>query len=305
MNFNKIITILLLIFLCLFVAYQISLNLSNKSIEKFTNTELIDSNKLYDKFYSSVYNDLFYDQARINFETTDLQKVIEKFMPKSNAKNLKLLDLASGNSPHTKLLSKKYNCTAVDNSNEMLKVAKKTNDKTRLVLGDAMDKELFNKSEFSLISLYYFSVYYFQNIKGLIHNIHYWLKPSGIVCFHIVNRDKFDSLLNLASPFPAFSAQKYSDTRLTSSTVHYDNFVYNGNFEKIPNASKGENNYRFVETFNHKKKNLIRKQEHKLYMFKIDDFIQLMNENGFKKIAQTDLLSVSCEYQFILYFRKK
>ena len=50
---------------------------------------------------------------------------------------------------------------------------------------------------------------------------------------------------------------------------------------------------------------MIRKQEHKLYMFKIETFLNLMNNHGFKEIGQTDLLSIGCEYQYIFYFRKR
>lgn len=302
MNSNKIIIILILVFLCLFVAYQISLNLSNKSIEEFTNTELIDSDKIYDKFYANIYDQLFHNPQRAQFEIDDLNKVIEN----SKLKPV-ILDIGCGTGLTMRLLGKDKTkqITGVDNSNEMLKVAKKHNPNKRLVLGNAMNSELFAKSSFSIVTCYYFTIYYFQNLKEFIKNVHYWLKPSGIFAVHVVNKDLFDPILDHASPFPAFSLQKYSKERVTNSKIHFNNFLYNGNFEKNVHKTTGESNYKYVETFTHKKKSLIRKQEHKLYMLKIDDFIQVMNESGFKKIGQTDMLPIGFEYNFILYFRKK
>jgi len=304
METNKLIIILVLIFLCLFIAYQITLNLSDKSIEEFTNKELIKSDKIYDKFYSNIYDQLFHNPPRVQFEVNDLNKLIEKYKLKPN-----ILDLCCGTGTHARLFAKDKTkkITCVDNSNEMLKVAKKHNptSNVRLVLGDAINRELFDKNSFSVITCYYFSVYYFKDLKKLINNVHYWLQPAGIFAVHLVNRDLFDPILDHASPYVGFSLQKYSKERVTNSKIHFNNFLYDGNFEKNSNKKKGMNNYSFVETFKHKKKKLVREQEHKLYMPKIDEFIQLMKESGFKKIYQSDMLPIGCEYNFIFYFQKK
>ena len=181
----------------------------------------------------------------------------------------------------------------------MLKLAREENQNIRFINGDAYDFSLFPKKSFDIITCYFFTIYYFKDINKIIKNVYDWLKPGGKFAVHIVNKDKFDPLLDLASPFPAFSLQKYSNDRITSSKIHFNNFLYTGNFVKDVNY------YRFVEVFKHKHKSMIRKQEHRLYMFKVDTFLKLMKDRGFKNIGQTDLLPVGCEYQYIFYFRKK
>ena len=65
-----------------------------------------------------------------------------------------------------KFLNQKYKVTGLDNSNEMLKKAKKTNPMVRLVLGDAYEQELFSKDSFSIITCYFFTIYYFKDFIG-------------------------------------------------------------------------------------------------------------------------------------------
>lgn len=291
---TKIIIILILIIISLFIIYQITLNINPSQVEHFTDTEYINSDKIFDKFYSDIYDQLFYSEHRTEYEVNDLSMNIIKGKLKTN-----ILDIGCGTGHHVKFLNQKYKVTGLDNSNEMLKIAKRFNPMVRLVLGDANEKELFPKETFTVITCYFFTIYYFKDLNNVINNVHYWLKPNGIFAIHIVNKDKFDPLLDMASPFPAFSLQKYSKDRVTESKIHFNNFYYTGNFEK------GSDYYKFVEVFKHKKKSMIRQQEHKLYMFKIETFLGIMDSHGFKELGQTDLLSVGCEYQYIFYFKKR
>ena len=61
-------------------------------------------------------------------------------------------------------------------------------------------------------------------------NCNYWLKEDGILCLHLVNRKKFDPILEKSSPWPMFSLQRYSNERLSKSTLVFDKFKYDANF---------------------------------------------------------------------------
>ena len=293
MNFKQII-LFTLSFICLLIIFNVVKKKKIQKIEHFTDTEFVNYDKVYDKFYSSIYDQLFYSELRVSYEVKDLMTNIIK----TNSK-IELLDLGCGTGKHLKLLDSKYKVTGLDNSGEMLKLAKQDNQNVRFINGDAHDFTLFPKKSFDIITCYFFTIYYFKDISKVIKNVHDWLKQDGKFAVHIVNKDKFDPLLDLASPYPAFSLQKYSNDRITSSKIHFNNFLYTGNFVKDVNY------YRFVEVFKHKHKSMIRKQEHRLFMFKVDTFLKLMKNHGFKNIGQSDLLSVGCEYQYIFYFRKK
>lgn len=275
--------------------YYIVINNTNTQIESFVDTQFIPSDKIYDKFYCEIYDQLFFNKLKVHQEVYDLENNILK-----GKIGIKLLDIGCGTGHHIKKLSEKYNVTGLDNSNEMLKISKIKNPKIRLVLGDAIDRELFTKKSFDVITCFYFTIYYFKDLNYFISNIHYWLKSGGIFCVNVVNKDRFDPLIELGTPFSAFSLQKYSKVRLTKTVVHFNNFIYKSNFIKQDN-----NKYDFEEIFEFKKKAKIRKQTHHMNMFKINNFIEIMNTHGFKQIGQSDLMKCGFEYQFNLYFKKR
>lgn len=292
---NKIIIILILICLSLIIIYNIVGRMDNPNMEGFVDTEFINKDRIYDRFYCDIYDQLFYNQLKVSQEVSDLDSHILK-----KKLGVNILDIGCGTGHHIKLLSEKYKVTGLDNSNEMLKICQKRNPKTRLVLGNGYDKSLFGKDSFNVITCFYFTIYYFKDLTKFISNIHYWLKKGGVFAVSVVNKDKFDPLLELGTPFSAFSLQKYSKSRLTKTTIHFNNFVYKSNFVK-----NTKNDYQFAEIFEFKNKSKIRKQVHYLYMFKVQQFLEIMNDHGFKQIGQTDLLNCGFEYQYNFYFRKR
>lgn len=237
--YNFIIALLLLI-----IFYLIFMK--DDSVESFVSTDIIPSENIYDNFYCNIYDKLFYSEYKVEFEINDL---IESILSKMNKNNLKLLDIGCGTGQHIKLLKdKNYDVIGLDKSNEMLKKAKINNPETRFILGDTLDKELFSDNKFNVISCYYFTVYYFKDLNIFLQNVYKWLKDDGVFVIHIVNKDKFDPILEPASPFPAFSLQKYSKGRVMKSDVIFNNFDYSSEFKLV----KG--NSFFIETFNLKKK---------------------------------------------------
>ena len=275
--------------------YNIVLYTNASTIESFVNTEFVHSEKIYDKFYCDIYDQLFYSDLKVKTEVLDLET---NFLNKTLGATI--LDIGCGTGHHLNKLSEKYKVTGLDKSNEMLKISKRRNPKVRLVLGDANNKNIFSAKSFNVITCFYFTIYYFKDINKFISNVHYWLKPKGIFCVSLVNKDKFDPLLELGTPFSAFSLQKYSKKRLTKTVIHFNNFVYKGTFIK-----EDKNNFKFEEIFEFKKKSKIRKQSHTLYMIKIVQFIEIMSDHGFKQVGQTDLLNCGFEYQYNFYFKKK
>lgn len=271
----------------------------NEQIETFVDTEKRNNSDLYDVFYAKIYDQLFYSQIKNVFEMNELRN---NFLDKVPKKNIKILDVGCGTGQHVKLFQEEgYKVVGTDNSKHMIQIAKKNNPKANFIYGELRDHNLFPENQFTHITCYYFTIYYIKDLHLFIENISRWLKPKGIFAVHIVNKDKFDPLLDLASPFPAFSLQKYSKKRVTNSTIHFNNFVYTAKFD-LPKKKKTAT---FTEIFNFKNKKKIRNNTHKLYMFNIKYFIQLVESAGFKNVGKTDLLPVSFEYQYIFYFEKK
>jgi hypothetical protein len=128
-----------------------------------------------------------------------------------------------------------------------------------------------------------------------LKNIFSWLQPGGCLVLHLVNREKFDPILESASPFVAFSVQKYAKERITRSKVAFDKFEYEANFElEGPRAE-------FVETFRfHDGKQ--RKQIHKLNMPTMAEIVSEVESCGFKYKEYIDLTGIGYEYQYLFCF---
>ena len=213
--YNFIIAILLLI-----IFYLVFMR--TEKVESFVNTDIVSSDNIYDEFYSKIYDKLFTAPYKTEFEVNDL---IESILSKMDKEKTKILDIGCGTGQHIKLLSDNdYKVIGLDNSNEMLKIAKKNNPNNRFILGNALDKKQFNEQRFDLISCYYFTIYYFKDLRKILENVSFWLKEDGVFVVHLVNKDKFDPILEPASPFPAFSLQKYTKGRVMKSDVVFNNF---------------------------------------------------------------------------------
>jgi hypothetical protein len=145
----------------------------------------------------------------------------------------------------------------------------------------------------------------FQNPKILSDNAYQWLQPGGFFIVHMVDPDKFDPLLNLASPFAAFSLQKYSYERQTDSSVFFDKFKYLGRFEK----KKNEDNALYKETFTYYDKDSnngikYRENKHSMMMPSKERMIDIIKSSGFRHVENVDLVRCGKEYQYLVYFTK-
>ena len=286
-----------LILVLLFAIAILKYYRSNNYVENFSNNKKIieiESDDIYDKFYSNIYDQLFGDGAKNKFEIKEITKHALNLWKD----DIKILDVGCGTGWHTHTLSKKYNELGIDRSIDMLKKARKLNPKHLLKLGNVKNNSIFRAKEFSHILCLYFTIYYIDNLNLLFKNFNKWLKKNGVAVIHVVNRNKFDPLLSASSPFPVFSLQKYSKKRLTKSKVHFNNFVYEAQFKLDDN--KGN----FIEQFNYKKRPYVRKQTHELNIPTIDEIVRIAANNGFKLYHKVGMIPVSFEYHYLYFFKK-
>lgn len=273
----------------------------NDNIEGFDN--YIGNKKIYDNFYCRIYDELFYSKGKNYFEINDL---INNGIDEWNGfkTNIKILDLGCGTGRHVRLLDKNgYKTIGLDNSKEMIKLAKHKYNKDdtsypKFLYGDMLENKLFNAKIFTHITCYFFTIYYIKDHKKLFSNIHYWLKDNGIFSVHLVNPDKFDPILDKASPFPLFSLQRYSKKRVNKTDLEFNNFHYTANFKQNGKLSS------LTEIFNWKNEDKIRKQRHQFYMPDINEMKKFIKNAGFKLNKITHLGPVGFEYQFIYHFKK-
>jgi ubiquinone/menaquinone biosynthesis C-methylase UbiE len=294
------------IFLAVLIFLMYSITLWYSSIEGFEDGSSItyeDPKEMYDATYASVYNLLWHPNEKLNYERVSIQDISLADRPKSN---VRVVDMCCGTAPNAcwfKELGVDY--VGVDISESMLAKAREDCPNATFQNGDVTQVHLFPQKSASHCLLSGFSIYQFENPKILSDNAYQWLQPDGHFIVHMVDPDKFDPLLDLASPFAAFSLQKYSIDRVTDSNVYFDQFKYVGKFAK----KKGEDNASYNENFvyydkDNNKGHKYRENKHRLNMPSKERLIDIVKTSGFRHLETVDLVRCGREYQYLVYFTK-
>jgi SAM-dependent methyltransferase len=257
--------------------------------------------KIYDKLYAKVYKNLIDDfkDKIVVYQCEDIEynSKLEEYNKKA-----KILDIGCGTGSHVAELGKKYKVVGLDISKDMLNIAKtktSTLENVKLIQGDMTDESLFGKAQFSHIICFYFSFYYASNLETLVKNCHKWLKSGGYFVVELIDRDKFDPVLEAANPFPLLSIQNYSEERITKSTIHFNNMLYESDFKVVnPNSAVFKEHL----TFNDTGKVIV--NTHKLNMPNYNRIVKMIKNQGFKLDSVTNLGEVNYNYHYIFYFRK-
>jgi SAM-dependent methyltransferase len=256
----------------------------------------------YDSLYASIYKDLWHSHD-LNFERVSIQDIALAGQPQAT---IKILDMACGISPHAcwfKNLGVDF--VGVDKSADMLTQAEKDCPSAKFKKADITNPSEFPQKSFSTCLLTGFSIYEFPNPKVVFDNAFVWLRPEGILVVHLVDPDKFDPILNLASPFAAFSLQKYSLERQTKSEIYFSKFKYIGDFQK----KKDHDDAQFKETFVYFKPEdnkgiKYREQIRDWNMPSVERIIEIAKTSGFRLKEKVSLTPASKEYQYLVYFTK-
>ena len=258
-----------------------------------------DYSEIYDDFYANVYDKLFTTPERVSFEKASIREYALSEWPKDE---IKLLDVCCGTGPHVDWLCREgIDIVGLDSSESMLKKAREKCKSARFYKGDIARAETFAPKSFSHAMMLYFSIYQFQNAKMILDNIYSWLRPGGIFVIHLVDPNKFDPILDAASPFGPFSVQKYSTERVIDSDVFFDKFKYKSRFVKDPDTDKA----RFEEVFEFEEpKHSYRENIHHLTMPTIPAMLDIVKSAGFTRHEMVDMTPVGYEYQYLVYFSK-
>lgn len=273
-----------------------------ENIETFANPNgpdgdviVLGNDHLYDEFYAKVYDMLVDGDVRHDAETTLTLTWAKSFRPE--VETIHVLDMGSGTGHQVDLFLKAGVGKAVgaDASDAMVAQARRLFPKNDYRVQDVEQLGNFAAGEFNLITLYYFTYYYLKDPVAMFRNAFQLLEPGGCLVIHLVNREKFDPILEAASPFIAFSVQKYSKERITRSKVSFDKFDYEADFD-IQGA-----NCEFQEEFAFKN-GKIRRQTQRMTMPKMEQVVGLAEQNGFTYKQFVDMTAIGYEYQYLFCF---
>lgn len=264
-------------------------------IEGFQQTQPLvvkEGTDVYDGFYSRIYSQIMDDGNRCLYE-------VREIMRNSPVKYAAILDIGCGDAAvveHMDLTEATY--TGVDISPHMLKLADKRAKKhanrrnIQLIEGDILDPNIVENEQYTHVLALYFSLYNIEDKRKFFMNAFGWLKAGGYLAIHLVNRDKFDPIVNAANPFYVISPQKYAKERITKSHVKFDDFDYKAKFDL-----NGD-----IATFNETMKDHgghIRRNKHILYMEPQSQILAMAKEAGFDMKGKIDMAGCGYEYQYI------
>lgn len=272
--------------------------------EGFTDTQenqetFLTNDKLYDTFYASVYDQLTQQQTRT---AAKVALIVQEWKQKAwKAEQMEVFDAGCGTGVASAAFAKMKvkSVLALDKSEPMLAKAKFGNQNNPTVsyrLADLNNPSALSGGEVTHAACLYFTLYYLPDKEAFFRNMFLWVKPGGELVVEVVNKYKFDPMLESASPLVGFSLQKYSKKRLTESNVVFDKFTYTGRFDLYDPQAE------FTETFRFKD-GTVRRQKHKMTMPTMEEVVKMGQAAGWVYTKYVDLVVVGFEYSYLLFFR--
>ena len=249
---------------------------------------------IFDDFYVPIYDQLMKNKAKNLFEVKEIARTT-KFNKHST-----LLDIGSGMGHQVHLFNKMggERCVGLDKSPAMIRASQYKYNDSEFKLGDVMDFMNFESQSFTHITCLYFTIYYIKDKARFFKNCYEWLLPRGYMALHLVNRDKFDPIIEAGNPLHLVSPQRYAKKRITNSIVKFNNFDYKSNFN-ISNDKAS-----FDEYFKDKKTQKVRHNQHKLFMETQKHILSLARQAGFILKGKIDMVGCQYEYQYIYILSK-
>lgn len=293
--------------LCIIYLWELARSYTRRSvldlegIEPFANPgtgvdQRLDE-RCYDAFYAKVYDPLVQPTARAPLET---RVPLEWFKEKGrDAADIRVADIGCGTGLHVELFARQgvRSVVGYDRSPDMIAEAARRFPEREFIVGDAAVATMAAADQFDLVTMLYFTVYMVPDRTQMLKNIFLWLAPGGVFVCHIVNKLKFDPILEAASPFVGFSVQKYADERVTKSSVTFDEFEYAGDFQLHGSRAMYEEVFKF-------KDGRVRRHEQRVWMPNIDAIVGEITATGFKYAHHVDLTAIGYEYNYLFFFEK-
>lgn len=261
-------------------------------IEKY---KLYKNVEKYDNFYTSLYDSLFVNTNKYNYE-------IDNIIQKTNIGDKSLiLDTGSKTGDYVQLFKKKgcENTIGIDKCPEMVKKAKDKYPGLDFRVADPNVSMSLPRESLTHITCLNFTIYTMQDKSLFLQNCYQWLKPGGFLILNLVNRNKFDNGNN-EDPIKLTSIQNYNKNQNKESFVQFSNFNYKSKFVPVD-----ENNIAyFDEKITDKKTNNVRQHKETLYMPTQKDILSIAKNVGFLLHSKVDMKECSNNYHY-LYILKK
>ena len=267
-----------------------------KNIEPFEQNIKFENKRgseIYDDFYVNIYDDLLFSKSKNDYEITLIKKLTKP------TKYSTFLDVGSGTGHLVGgLNSDGFNCKGLDISRSMINSAKTKYPESKFIQGDVTKSITFQPNSFTHITCMYFTIYMIKNKRKFFQNCMLWLRPTGFLIIHIVDRDNFDPILPVADILLSIDPQDYAKERITTTRAAFDNHLYKAKFDLNGDVAT------FSETFTNRKNGSVRKHTHDLYMETQKNILSIAQSVGFIMASQAEMKEVGYKKQFIYVLQK-
>jgi len=253
---------------------------------------------VFDAAYAPVFDIVTRDNERLEFE----RSVVDEIVSAQNKKNPKVLDLCSRTGNFLSVLHfshPEWHIVGMEPSRDFVNASKQKLSSSRsleLICSDPLSPMSAKFGTYDVISLLYFSVYYFNATqkRQLFQNCHKWLAPDGKLVLHLVNRSKFDTMIDIAMPI---NVSDYTKNRITDSVVKFNDLDYKAKFGDDELSTKSIATFR--ETMKDREGH-IRENEHVFFMEKQRQILDIAQECGFVIDKQYALSGDANQFIYIL-----
>jgi len=252
---------------------------------------------VYDDFYVELYDKINQPKKHGDFV---VDRVISMTQPSKESSIF--LDIGSGTGHlMNRLQEEGYKVYGIDYSQSMIKKALTTYPDLSIKQGDINVPMTYDRNTFSHILCTGMTIYQIQDKAEFFRNCYYWLKPNAFLILHLVDRDRFDTVVPGGRPPMLVSPQTYADNRITDTAIDFIDFQYKATYQFIPN----DVSVYFKETMTDGLTNHVRQNEMTMYMENYNDILYMASRNGFIVHGQVNLLEVyGDQYQYIFVLER-
>jgi hypothetical protein len=137
------------------------------------------------------------------------------------------------------------------------------------------------------------TLYEFDNKHDFFSNCYFWLKSGGYLVLHLVDRNKFDTIIPGGKPALLSNPQNYSEKRIKDTIIDFIDFEYKAKYDM--NDSK----MTLKETFTDGLTKNVRQNEFSFYMEDTKQILSLAASVGFLVKGYATYNELGDDNQFI------
>ena len=293
-----IVLVLISFILLIVVIYNAMVKNMNNTSEGFQQTESVvvkEGSDVFDTFYVNLYDKLTFNSIKNDYE---IGEIINNTKPTTESK---VLDIGSGTGEQTNSFTTKGIPTiGVDQSNEMVRLAKEKFPDSTFIKGNIENSTLFSPDSFTHVLCLNYTLYYLENKRQFFNNCMKWLMPGGFLVVHLIEEDQVNPILPPSNPLAIIPRQLNTHIDITNLDVDLDGITYQSSFNKLPNSDVSI----FTERFQNKYSNKFRKNKHLLYIQPDNLILTIAKETGFLIQGKINLVEMGYNHQYLYIFVK-